>query len=111
MLEGTRRRNKERGKKHRKSEEFTCPKGLKRSGWDPPGGPGEVREAGNEHRGAPKEPRKAGKEEPGEQRRATKGRKEIGAVSFSDFLPPDDQRKQKNIRNEPQISRDHRKRA
>ena len=99
MLEGKRRRNKERGKTAKRSYRLTCPKGLKRSGWDPPGGPRGSREA--QKAGAPEEPRKAGKEEPGEQRRATRGRKEVGATIFSDFLPPEERREEKNKRNEP----------
>ena len=85
MLEGTRRRNKKRGKTNRKSDEFTCPKGLKRSGWDPPGGPGGDREAQTGRRGAPEEPREAAKAEPGEQKRAAREKREVRAMIFSDF--------------------------
>ena len=86
-------------------------KGSKGAVGTPPGGPGGGREGQNGRRGAPEEPRKAGKEEPGEQRRAARGRTEVGAMSFSDFLPPEERRKQKNRRNEPQISLDRKKQA
>ena len=86
-------------------------KGSKGAVGTPPGGPGGGRDGQNERRGAPEEPRKAAKEEPGEQRRAARGRKEVGAMSFSDFLPPEERREQKNRRNEPQKCLDRRKRA
>ena len=86
-------------------------KGSKGADGTPPGGPGGSREAQNGHRGAPEEPRKAAKEEPGEHKRATRDRREVGAMSFSDFLQPEERRELKNRRNEPQISLDRRKRA
>ena len=86
-------------------------KGSKGAVGTPPGEPGGGREGQNGRRGAPEEPQKAAKEEPGEQKRTTRGRREVGATSFSDFLQPEERRELKNTRNEPQKRLDRKKRA